>query len=160
MKRFILGLLGGVATGAATRLLLSDDSSNGDGGTATGPVAGARAVAEKLPAPVRAKVDQVMEAFSQGRASALKADGRQRPLPPEGVTIAVNPRAHDGTDTAVVPRQQPVLMKSGGEMSERVRSFQDDLKDRWKAAVAEGKKAASESETELRRKYLHDTKRL
>lgn len=160
MKRFILGLLGGVATGAVTRLILSDTSDDGNGGTTTGPAARARALTDKLPAPARAKVDQVREAFSQGRASALKADGRGRPLPPEGVTIAVKPGGGDGTETAVVTRQQSVSTKSGGETAVWVRSVQDDLKDRWKAAVAEGKKAATESETELRRKYLHDTKRV
>jgi hypothetical protein len=131
MVRILMGLLSGIAAGAGLGLLLG----KGDGGEGN-----ARS-------QVMALLQQAQDAFEQGRTRAVTA-ARQQAATAGDAAEAGASQTHAITERATAAVAEPV------------RSFSDQLKVRWREAVAEGKLAAEAKQAELRRKYLEDTKRI
>jgi gas vesicle protein len=151
--RFLLGLIIGGIAGAGLGLVLQP-TPRGTGQT--------RRTGEPVFGPVALRLDrarkllaQARTAFEQGRATVVHA-GRG-----VGVTDEVAQTAMaTGADTALAEGTPQRVAAVPERVTGGIQGLTAELKARWRQAVAEGKQAAAETEAELRRRYLEDTKRI
>ncbi|MBI2761338.1 MAG: hypothetical protein HYX51_07940 [Chloroflexi bacterium] len=134
MKRILMGLLSGIAAGAGLGLLLGKGGGSGGG---TGD----------LRNQIVALLQQAQDAFEQGRTRAITAARQQATLTGDAAEAGAS-------------QSQAVTERATAAVAEPVRGFTDQLKVRWREAVAEGRLASEAKQAELRRKYLEDTKRI
>jgi gas vesicle protein len=150
--RFLLGLIIGGIAGAGLGLVVQP-APRGSGQK--------RQNGEQMIAPVTFRLDrarklmeQARAAFDQGRSTAIEAGQSAR--------VRTSEAAH--TAGASVIHAEESAAHEAAAVSNRVtggiQGFTAELKSRWREAVSEGKQAAAETEAELRRRYLEDTKRI
>jgi hypothetical protein len=152
LGRFLLGLIIGGAAGAGLGLVLQSSpralgQPRRDGEPATAPVTLRLDRARRL-------MDQARAAFEQGRSTAIDA-GRSVKEQTAHTAESAGAGVVHAEEAAVARAASVTTGVTGG-----IQGFTAELKSRWREAVAEGKQAAAETEAELRRRYLEDTKRI
>jgi hypothetical protein len=150
---FLLGLLLGAAVGAAVRLVLDSGTATARG-TGGDPMSRVRSVLAAAGQQAQGTLQRAQAAFEQGRASALGAGHAMRETTEEATDAALAGAAH----TQVTPAERVTAVTTG--LTGSVQGVIEQVKSRWREAIAEGKQAAAETEADLRRRYLEDTKRV
>jgi len=150
--RFLLGLLVGGVAGAGLGLVLPPNprglgQRRRDGEPVVAPVTLRLDRARKL-------MEQARAAFEQGRSTAIEAGQSARVRTSEAAHMAGASVIHAEESAA----HEAVAVSN--RVTGGIQGLTAELKSRWREAVSEGKQTAAETEAELRRRYLEDTKRI
>lgn len=133
MKRLLVGLINGLIAGAVAGVLLNQGK-------------------EQAKAELPAAGDLATPADRIARARALFEQGRQRA---RAARFTPPPPAPATPVTGV-----PVAQAGAPAPASPITVWRDELRTRWQEAMAAGKEASAEKQSELRRKYLEQTGRL